>query len=325
MRAWRVARLGRPEEVIQLEEHGLPEPGPGEIKLSVQAAGVGLPDVLMCRGKYAYKPELPFTPGQEIAGTVISVGEGVSCVPGQRMMGTTAFYRGQGGFAEECMSAEGMLFPTPDEMPDLDAAGFVIPWHTAWIGLVNRGRIKAGNVLVVLGAAGGSGSTAVMLGKALGARVIAVAGGAEKAELCREFGADEVIDYQSSDVSESVMKFTDGQGADLVYDPVGGELGSQMINCLANEGCLLAIGFASGGWATADTASLVGKNISIAGVYVGAYGSEQRRHIHGELLNLYREGKIAPLLDRVVQFEDLPTALADLGARRVRGKLILQV
>ena len=169
MRAWRVTGLGEPEQVLELQECELPDPGPGEMKIAVQVAGIGLPDALMCQGEYAFKPTVPFSPGQEMCGRVLAVGEDVSYQPGDRVMGVSAFFAGQGGFAEQCITHSDMVFPVPQTMGDVDAACFVIPYQTAWLGLVDRAGLLAGDDLVVLGAAGGSGCAAVELGAALGA------------------------------------------------------------------------------------------------------------------------------------------------------------
>jgi NADPH2:quinone reductase len=322
MKAWEVTALGSPREVLALRDKEPPAIGPGGMRIRVAAAAMGLPDVMMCRGIYEFKPEPPFTPGQEVCGTVLEVEEGVSWSVGQPVMGVTCFFAGHGGLAEECTSLEGMVYPVPDGMTDEQAAAFGIPYQTAWIGLVNRGRLQAGETLLVLGAAGGSGSAAVQLGHALGARVIAVAGGADKVGQCHGFGADEAIDHQKQDFVAEVNRLTEGRGADVVFDPVGGEAFRCSVGCLANEGRLLAVGFACGEWGEAATDDLVLKNCSVLGVFVGAYTPEQRLEIHGELTRLYEQGSIAPLVHGLVDFETVPRALSDLESRRIIGKLV---
>lgn len=321
MKAWRVTELGEPEQVLALQECELPEPGAGEIRLSVGVAAIGLPDALMCRGEYAFKPEPPFSPGQEVAGTVLAAGEGASYQPGQRVMGVTAFYAGHGGFAQECMTQTDMVFPTPAAMSDADAAGFAIPFHTAWLGLVDRGGLLAGEIMVVLGAAGGSGCAAVQLGTALGARVIAVAGNDEKLVTCMEQGAQEVINYRKSDVAARILELTEGRGADVIYDPVGGEFAGSLVAALASHGRLLLIGFASGDWASIDTGLLTMRNASVLGVYVGAYSPEQRRGAQQELLALYQRDLIRPVPTEIVSFADLPAAVGRVGRSEVSGKI----
>lgn len=323
MKAWSITQLGAPLEVLTLVDNTLPKPGPGEMRIQVSAAAIGLPDVMMCRGDYAFKPALPFTAGQEICGVVMEVGDAVSVRPGDRVMGVSSFFNGQGGFAEQCMSMEGMVFNAPSSMSDAEAAAFNIPFQTAWIGLVSRADLQAGDTLLVHGAAGGSGLAAVQLGHALGARVIAVVSSDEKAQCCRRAGADQVIDRRSQDFVEVVNELTAGRGANVIYDPVGGVVFERSISCLANTGRLLAIGFACGRWGQADTHELVQKNASVLGVYVGAYSPEQRRIIHAQLVDLFEAGKIAPTVQAVVDFNDLPRALSDVESGKVAGKLVV--
>ncbi len=325
MKAWQITELGEPEQALELVDTELPEPGPGELSIAVDAAGLGLPDVLMCRGQYEYKPQLPFTPGQEVVGRVISAGEGVSFQAGDRVMGVTSFFNGQGGYAQECMSMTGMVYPAPEYMSDEHAAGFVIPWHTAWIALVNRAAAQAGETLLVLGAAGGSGSAAVQLGKALGLRVIAVAGGAGKAAYCGELGADEVIDHHADKVVETTNALTAGLGANIVFDPAGGELCAEVVSCTASEGRLLLVGFASGKWGRVPPHEVVIRNCSAMGVFVGAYSPEQRQAVHEELLALYKKQQLVPLVGRVDGFDALPRMLKEMAERRLRGKAIIKV
>src|SRR4051812_22238716 len=188
MRAWQVQRGGEPKDVLRLVDVEPPVPGPDQLRIRVTAAGVGLPDVFMCRGNYPLTPGLPFTPGQEAVGVVTAVGEGVTHAVGDRVMGVSMFYIRHGSFADECLLTAETAFPVPAGLSDAEAAGFWIPHLTGWVGLVERGEIKAGDELAVLGASGGSGIAAVQLGKALGARVIAVVGDDEKAEFCRGLG-----------------------------------------------------------------------------------------------------------------------------------------
>lgn len=325
MKAWQVSAAGAPGDVMVMGDRALPDPGPGELQIAVAAAALGLPDVMMCRDRYDFKPPRPFTPGQEMAGTVLQVGEGVSLQPGQRVMGVTAFFNGYGGFAQQCMSMEGMVYPVPDTMPDSDAAAFTIPYHTAWLGLVNRGTLVPGETLLVLGAAGGSGCAAIQLGKALGARVIAVAGGAQKLARCRELGADALVDHRQEDLAQAVLEQTAGKGADVVFDPVGGAAASAALACVANEGRMLAVGFASGSWADLPAHELVLKNAGLIGVYVGAYSPEQRAEVHRQLLLRYDAGDLQPPLADAVSFAGIPAALDALEARKVSGKLVARI
>src|SRR6478752_6584484 len=250
MKAWEVQAAGEPAQVLHLVERELPEPGPGEVRIRVTAAGLGLPDVFMCRGTYPLTPSLPFTSGQEATGVVTALGEGVDRVAvGDRIMCVTSFIGGNGSFAEECLAAAEGAFPVPDGLTAAEAAGFWIPHLTGWIGLVDRGQLAAGDELVVLGAAGGSGIAAVQLGRALGARVIAVVSDDAKAEFCRGLGADGVVVPGGAPVADRIREATGG-GADVIFDPVGGDLAEDAITGLARNGRFLLIGFASGRWPT---------------------------------------------------------------------------
>ncbi|MHC4422482.1 MAG: zinc-binding dehydrogenase [Planctomycetota bacterium] len=223
MKAWMVTAVGAPADVLEIGEREPPDPVPGEVGVEVRVAAAGLPDVFMCRGQYEFDPPLPFTPGEEVAGVVTDARHAPGFEPGQRVMGVTAFYRGHGGFAERSVLVADATWPIPEEMSDVDAAAFGIPFRTAYLGLVTRGRLSEGETLLVHGAAGGTGFAAVQVGKAVGARVIAVASGAEKCQACRESGANEVIDRSQRDFVDTVKALTEGRGVDVVFDPVGGD------------------------------------------------------------------------------------------------------
>ena len=244
---------------------------------------------------------------------------------GTRVAAVTAFFLGKGGYADEALALAASSFEAPDALTDGEAAGFCIPYHTAWIGLVSRGRLQEGETLLVTGAAGSSGAAAVQLGKALGAQVIALAGGEEKAAYCRSLGADRVLDHSQVDVAEAVMEATGGRGADLIYEVVGGELFMSSTRCIANEGRILAVGYASGTWANASTARLVQTNASVLGVYVGAYAPEQMKGVHAGLLALHAQGRIRCEPAREWPFDELPEALTALAERRILGKGVLRV
>jgi NADPH2:quinone reductase len=324
MRAWQVQGAGEPAAVLHLVEREPPEPGPGEVRIRVTAAGLGLPDVFMCRGTYPLTPPLPFTSGQEATGVVTALGEGVERVAvGDRIMCVTSFIGGHGSFAEECLAAAQGAFPVPEGLSDADAAGFWIPHLTGWIGLVDRGRIVQGDQLVVLGAAGGSGIAAVQLGRALGARVIAVVGGEEKAGFCRGLGADEVVDHRDGPVAPRLRDLTDGRGVDLVYDPVGGAVAEDAAGALARHGRLLAVGFASGSWPSFATHDLVVTNRSLVGVFAGGYSRDELDEIHAQLAALVRDGRLRNAVTAQVSFADLPAALQRMADRGVVGKLVM--
>jgi NADPH2:quinone reductase len=326
MRAWQVKGQGEPRDVLALVEAELPEPGPGQIRMRVLVAGVGLPDVYMCRGSYALTPERPFTPGQELVGIVTALGEGALARIGERRMATSSFHLRHGSFAQECLAGDDFAMPVPDAMPDAEAAGFMIPYHTAWLGLVQRARLAPNENLLVLGAAGGSGAAAVLLGKALGARVIATAGGAEKVAFCRTLGADEVIDYRSQEIAESTRRATGGRGADVVYDPVGGSAFSAATKCIAHEGRILAVGFASGSWGQVVTPHLVARSYSVLGVMPSAaYDRAFKERAHAALLDHWKAGRVRVPLHRVFPFSEVPAAIEEVAAGKMMGKVVVEV
>jgi NADPH2:quinone reductase len=325
MRAWQIQRHAEPADAIARVEMDAPEPGPAELRIQVEAAALGLPDVFMCRGTYAFDPQLPFVPGQEVVGVVTAAGQGSATPVGARVMGVTAFFKGHGGLADEALALDASVYPAPATMAATEAAGFVIPYHTAQLALKTRGGLRGGETLLVLGAAGGSGSAAVALGKALGARVIAVAGGPEKRAVCEGLGADLVIDHRAGDWAEAVRDATGVHGADLIFDPVGGDAFESALDCIASEGRLLAVGYASGVWRDAPTRLLVGKNASVVGVFVGAYGKPFLEQVHAELLDHWRAGRIRSLASRVVEFDQVVDALGEIADRRATGKLVVRV
>lgn len=299
MRAWQVIEAGSPSEVLRQVEMPVPSPGRGDVLLEVEATGIGKPDAFMCRATYAFAPPLPFVPGQEICGRVAAVGEGVSIPLGQRVMGVTNFFDGRGGLAEFTIANEATLFRVPDGMSSAEAATFRIGYSTAFIGLRRRGHLQAGETAVVLGASGGSGITAVHVASALGARVIAVVSDSEKAALCRSAGAVETIDRTRTDVVAEVNRLTKSRGADLVYDPVGGELADSMVRCLTSGGRHLAVGFASGRWANLETGELVRRNASLVGVYAGTISRSENEADHEFLLAMHASSPVPPFVQEV--------------------------
>jgi NADPH2:quinone reductase len=325
MRAWMVERNGEPADVLRLVDREPPTPGPGELCVDVSAAAVGMPDVFLCRGTYAFSPTIPFTPGQEAAGVVTAAGDGVTLEVGTRVTGVTAFVDGRGGFAEQTVIAAANAYPVPDEMDDAHAAAFRIGSSTAWIALVRRAVVAPGEQLVVLGAAGGSGLAAVQLGHALGARVLAVVAGSEKAAACRELGADVAIDRELSDVRDAVLDATDGRGADVVFDPVGGAPGEDAMRWIADGGRYLAVGFAAGRWPTVDVAHLVGRNFSVLGVYAGAYDRAENEADHAALLALVATGALRSPVTRTMAFDEVPAALELVATGASIGKVVVSV
>jgi NADPH2:quinone reductase len=323
MQAWQVTGPGEPADVLHRLEVDLPEPGPGQARIRVTAAGIGLPDVLMCRGTYPLTPPLPFTPGQEATGTVTAVGEGVHLELGQSIMGVTAFYEGRGSFADECLMLAESSFAVPPGLDDVEAAGFWIPHMTGWIGLVDRGRIAPGDWLAVLGGAGGSGAAAVQLGRALGSRVVAVVSDEERAAFCRSLGAEATVNHRDGSIVPALRELSGGRGVDLIYDPVGGSLAEEAAGALARNGRLLSVGFASGEWPSLATIQLVMTNSSLVGVFAGGYSRAELEAIHANLADLVADGQLRTAVTAAIPFDDLATAAQSMADRGVVGKLVL--
>ncbi len=325
MQCWQINEYGEPRDALKLADKAVPVPGEGELLLEVKVAALGLPDVLMCRNNYLFSPQLPFTPGQEVVGTVLATGENCTTSVGSRVMAVTAFYNGHGGLAEQAIAIDASAFAVPATMQDAEAAGFTIPYHTAYVGLVTRAKLNPDETVLVHGAAGGSGIAAVQLAHALGARVIACASSDEKLQLCKQSGADLLINHRKQTVRDAVMEYTNDIGVDIVYDPVGGETFTDSLHYVASEGRVLAVGLASGEWGQASTGLAVIKNCSVMGVYVGAYGPDHMSAAHAHLMALYGEGKIAPAVDQCIPFSDVARGLQRLADRQVRGKLVVQI
>ena len=323
MRAWQVQAKGEPIEVLRPVVIDCPEPGVGQVRIQVTAAGIGLPDVLMCRHTYPLTPPLPFVPGQEVSGRITAIGDGVGPLVGDRVMAVTAFQDGYGSFAEECLAPASSVFAVPGGLTDVEAAGFWIPHLTGWVGLVDRGGIAGGEWLAVLGAGGGSGIAAVQLGRLLGARVIAVVGDEERASLCRSLGAEATVDHRQGPLAPMLRDLTGGHGADLIYDPVGGSLAEDAAGALARNGRWLAVGFASGSWPKAETHQLVWANAALMGVLAAGFSRAELDHIHARLSALVDEGGLRNAVTERVSFDDLPGAVQRVADRRVVGKTVM--
>ena len=318
-RAWLVRKHGEPVDVLHIEDVAHEPLSPTQLRIRVDAAALAMPDVFMCRGSYPLTPPLPFTPGQEVAGTVVEAGGRASTAVGARVMAITDFVHRHGGFAEHTLADEDNVYAVPADMSDAEAAGFLIAYQTAWIGLVRRARLATTDTVLVLGAAGGTGSAAVQLARALGSTVIAVANGDAKAAHCRALGAHHVVDRSRDDVADSVRRHTGGRGADVVYDPVGGAAGNAALRCVANEGRFLAVGFAAGSWPSFDPLRLVVGNFSAVGVYAGAYTRPERIEMVDALTALVAKGALAPTVT-AVPFDELPAALAGVAAGSSCGR-----
>ena len=324
MRAILCENWGEPETLV-LGDAPSPVAGPGEVTLRVRAAGVNFADIVLVRGQYQEKPPFPFSPGLEAAGEILSIGEDVTGIsPGDRVMTVP----GLGAFAEEVVAKASDVFPIPADMDFVTAAAFPVAYGTSHLALTERARMKAGETLLVLGAGGGVGLTAVECGKALGATVIAAASSQEKLDLAQAHGADHVINYVDDDLRAAVRKLTDGKGVDVVYDPVGGELSKAALRSLAWCGRLLVIGFAAGDVPQIPANYLLVKNISVVGVYWGAYKTKEPeiyRATFDELAKWYAEGRLKPHVSQVFPLAQVPEALAVLESRRATGRLVIDI
>lgn len=324
MRAWTVEQLGAPSDALSLTELPVPIPAAGQVLVRVTLAPMNFPDDLMIRGQYQVKPALPFTPGLEVLGTVVERGAGVHLPLGARGVGLTAFPGG--GLAELALVDETDFFGVPDDIPDPAAASMLITYQTAHVALHRRASLRADEVLLVHAGAGGVGSAAIELGVAAGATVIATAGTDDKVELCRRIGATTAVNYRTDDFVSVVKDTTAGRGADVIYDPVGGDVFDQSRRCIAWEGRLLIIGFAGGRIAELATNHALLKNYSVVGVHWGAYREHDRgimRSAHDDLVRLHREGRIHPLVDEIVPLERVREALDRLVGRGTVGKLLV--
>jgi NADPH2:quinone reductase len=325
MRAWQVPRLGEPWDVLTVVEVDPPEPAAGTVRVEVEAAEVNFADILQCRGHYQVKLEPPFVPGLGAVGRVVSVGDGVDLSLGDRVVGSTT--GGWGGFAAEALITADDAHLLPDSVTGPAAAAAHVAYGTAWFALHHRGRLRDGESVLVLAAAGGVGSAAVRMATASGCRVLAAAGGPDKAEICRRLGADVVIDYRTDDLYETVMDATDGRGVDLVFDPVGGDHFDTARRLVAWEGRLLVVGFASGTIPSAPANHVMVKNYSVVGVHMGGYRTRQPGIIsrcYNEVYRALAAGELAPLETEVLAFDTLPEGLHRLSLRRTTGRLVLE-
>ena len=300
-----------------------PEPGAGEVRVRVMAASLNFPDLLIVQNKYQLKPPLPFVPGAEFAGVVDAVGPGVTAL---RVGQNVACLAGTGGFATHVIAQAAACLPLPDDFPHVDAAAFIMTYATSHHALVDRAQLKAGETLLVLGAAGGVGSSAIQIAKALGARVIAAASTAEKCDFCRAIGADATIDYGREDLREAIKAATGGKGPDVIYDPVGGAMAEPAFRSIGWRGRYLVVGFAGGEIPALPFNLALLKGASIVGVFWGGFAKQEPEASAAalkELVQWYREGRIKPMIDRTMPMAELKAAYARLGSRAVMGKLVL--
>lgn len=319
-RSWRVLRLGTPEEALSLEHRPAREPGPGEVRVRVEAVGLNHPDLLLCAGRYQERPDPPFSPGFEAAGVVAQVGPGSVRRVGERVVVVPELP--EGALQESLTVPDAQVYPVPDSMPFVTAAVLHIAYTTAYAALHHRAGLRLGERLLVTGAAGGVGSAAVQLGKAAGAYAVALAAGPVKVEACRELGADLVLDPDDPDL---VDRMRDLGGADVALDVVGGDLFDRVRRCLAFEGRLVTLGFAGGTMPQAPVNHVLLRNYSLIGLHLATYRRQNPdllRSIHAELVGLVEAGVIAPRVTEL-PFDQAPAALGLLARREVIGRLVL--
>ncbi len=322
MKAVLCKEFGGPDTLV-VEDVASPTPGEGEVLLRVHACGVNFGDTLIIQGTYQVKPELPFSPGMECAGEIAAVGPGVD---GHKVGDRVLAMTGHGGFAQEVVVAARLLLPIPDAMSFEHAAAFPVAYGTSHVGLDYRAQLKEGETLLVLGAAGGVGLTAVEIGKAMGATVIAAASSPEKLAVCKQYGADHLIDYSQEDIRERVKEITGGKGADVIYDPVGGDAFDAAMRSIAWEGRLVVIGFASGRIPEAKANIVLVKNISVVGFFWGSYNQKRPDIVMQSmqtLLQWYTAGKIKPHVSHTLPMEQAGDALQMMIERKSTGKVVL--
>jgi NADPH2:quinone reductase len=322
MRAVLCKSYGPPEKLV-VEEVPSPKVGRGQVRVTVHAAAVNFPDLLIIENKYQFKPPLPFSPGGEVAGEVAEVGEGVQSVSvGDRVLGAGLW----GGFAEETVLEESQVAKIPASMDFVTAAGFLMAYGTSHHALEDRAHLAPGETLVVLGAAGGVGLAAIEIGKKMGARVIACASSPDKLEVCKQHGADEVIDYAREDLKDRLKALTGGKGADVVYDPVGGPHAEAALRSTAWEGRYLVVGFAAGEIPRIPLNLVLLKGCQIVGVFWGSFitrSPERHRQSVAELMQWFEQGALRPHVSQTYPLERAGEALQAMAARQVKGKVVL--
>ena len=322
MHAW---LCENPTGVDALTWKELPTPSPkaGEVLLEIKAASLNFPDTLIVQNKYQIKPPLPFVPGSEYAGVVQAVGEGVSHL---KVGQAVACLSGTGGFATHTIAPAALCMPLPAGFPFVDAAAFIMIYATSHHALVDRAQLKAGETVLVLGAAGGVGTSAIQIAKAMGARVIAAASTDEKCALCKTIGADETINYSTANLRDALKELTGGKGPDVIYDPVGGDLAEPALRSIAWRGRYLVVGFAAGPIPALPFNLALLKGASIVGVFWGEFAKREPKAnaaMMMELAQWYGQGKIKPVIDRTMPMAELKAAFAHMGSRAVMGKLVM--
>jgi len=310
-------------DALTWKEIPTPAPQKGEVLIEIQAASLNFPDLLIVQNKYQFKPELPFVPGSEYAGIIRALGEGVTHLQvGQAV----ACLSGTGGFGTHTLASAKLCMPLPAGFPAVDAAAFIMIYATSHHALIDRAQLKAGETVLVLGAAGGVGTSAIQVAKAAGARVIAAASTDEKCALCTSIGADATINYSRENLREAIKTLTDGKGPDVIYDPVGGDFAEPAFRSIAWRGRYLVVGFASGPIPALPFNLALLKGASIVGVFWGDYSRREPQAnaaMMAELAQWYAQGKIKPVIDSTMPMKDLKAAYAHMGSRNVKGKLVM--
>jgi NADPH2:quinone reductase len=310
-------------DALTWQERPTPQPGAGEVLIRIEAASLNFPDLLIVQNKYQMKPPLPFVPGSEYAGTIEAVGEGVTHL---KVGQAVACLSGTGGFGTHTLAPAKLCMPLPAGFPAVDAAAFIMTYATSHHALMDRGQLKAGETVLVLGAAGGVGTAAIQIAKAAGARVIAAASNAEKCALCTSIGADVTINYSQGNLREAIKAATDGKGPDVIYDPVGGEFAEPAFRSIAWRGRYLIIGFASGPIPSLPLNLPLLKGASLVGVFWGDFAKREPQNnaaMMQELSQWWAQGRIKPVIDRTMPMSELFAAYERMGSRQVQGKLVL--
>ena len=310
-------------DALSWKELPTPQPQAGEVLIAIKAASLNFPDLLIVQNKYQMKPPLPFVPGSEYAGVVQAVGEGVRHL---RVGQNVACLSGTGGFGSHTIAPAALCLPLPEGFSHVDAAAFIMIYATSWHALMDRAQLKAGETVLVLGAAGGVGTAAIQIAKAAGARVIAAASSDEKCALCSTLGADATINYARSNLRDEIKRLTDSKGPDVVYDPVGGDYAEPALRSIAWRGRYLVVGFAAGAIPSLPLNLALLKGASIVGVFWGEFARREPKanaDMMAELASWYAQGRIKPVIDRTMPMAELKAAFAHMGSRGVMGKLVL--
>ncbi|MFY9129764.1 MAG: NADPH:quinone oxidoreductase family protein [Limnohabitans sp.] len=310
-------------EALSWKELPTPVPQAGQVLIRIEAASLNFPDLLIVQNKYQMKPDLPFVPGSEYAGVIEAVGEGVTHL---KVGQSVACLSGTGGFGTHTVAPAKLCMPLPAGFPAVDAAAFIMIYATSHHALIDRAALKAGETVLVLGAAGGVGTAAIQIAKAAGARVIAAASTDEKCALCKSLGADETINYTTQNMREVLKALTEGKGPDVIYDPVGGDFAEPAFRSIAWRGRYLVVGFAAGPIPALPFNLALLKGASIVGVFWGDFSRREPQAnaaMMAELAQWYAQGKVKPVIDRTMPMSDLKAAYAHMGSRGVMGKLVM--